>query len=68
LMDNHAVATIALVPRSEEDEDGVSEVVKEETTTAEILEHIHKPTVLEFDTEPADEETETINDLMADSY
>jgi DNA gyrase subunit A len=69
LVEGHAVATIALVDRDEEEDAAVDATeTPEEDTTAAILAKIHKPAVLEFEDEPADEETETISDLMADSY
>lgn len=64
LMDNHAVATIAIVPCEEECETDV-ENEQEEVVHPEIT-PIIKPAVLEFEDE--EDTVDEINDLMGESY
>lgn len=64
LMDNHSVATIAIVPCEEECENEVE--VEQEEITQEVTSSIIKPAVLEFEEE--EDTVDEINDLMGESY
>ncbi len=64
LMDNHSVATIAIVPCEEECESDVE--IEQEEIIPEVSTPIIKPAVLEFEEE--EETVDEINDLMGESY